>query len=91
MRAKSLEKEGTIMNIGEINENTRLKDILDAYPWLPEALIQIDGRFRIINNPIGKMLIRTACVKDAAQKAGYPVDRVLEELKKLIAAHESGK
>ena len=72
----------------EINEKTRLKDILAAYPWLPEALIQIDGRFKIINNPIGKMLIRTATVGDAAKKAGYPVDRVLEELKKLIAKHE---
>ncbi len=76
------------MNIHEINENTRLKDILAAYPWLPEELIKIDGRFRIINNPIGKMLIRTASVKDAAQKAGYPVDRVLEELKQLLAKHE---
>ena len=76
------------MNIHEINENTRLKDILAAYPWLPEELIKIDSRFKIINNPIGKMLIRTASVKDAAQKAGYPVDRVLEELKQLLAKHE---
>ena len=72
----------------EINERTRLKDILAAYPWLPEALIQIDGRFKIINNPIGKMLIRTATVGDAAQKAGYPVGQVMEELNKLIATHE---
>ena len=73
----------------EINERTRLKDILAAYPWLPEALIQIDGRFKIINNPIGKMLIRTATVGDAAQKAGYPVSQVLDELQKLIAKHEA--
>ncbi len=76
------------MNISEINESTRLKDILAAYPWLPDELLKIDGRFKIINNPIGKMLIRTASVKDAAQKAGYPVDQVLNELKKLIAKHE---
>ena len=72
-----------------INEQTKLKDILAAYPWLPEALIQIDGRFKIINNPIGKLLIRTATVGDAAQKAGYPVEQVLEELHKLIAKHEA--
>ncbi len=72
----------------EINEQTKLKDILAAYPWLPEALIQIDGRFKIINNPIGKMLIRTATVGGAAKKAGYPVEKVLEELQKLIASHE---
>ncbi len=71
-----------------IDENTRLKDILAAYPWLPDALIEIDERFRIINNPIGKMLIRTATVGGAAKKAGYPVEKVLEELQKLIASHE---
>ena len=27
------------MNISEINENTRLKDILAAYPWLPDELL----------------------------------------------------
>ena len=72
----------------EINERTRLKDILAAYPWLPEALIQIDGRFKIINTPIGKMLIRTATVGDAAKKAGYPAGQVLAELNKLIEKHE---
>ena len=72
----------------EINEQTKLKDILAAYPWLPDALIRIDSRFRIINNPIGKMLIRTATVGDAAKKAGFPIDQVLEELKKLIATYE---
>ncbi len=71
-----------------IDENTRLKDILAAYPWLPDALIEIDERFRIINNPIGKMLIRTATVGGAAKKAGYPVEKVLKELQKLIASHE---
>ena len=73
----------------EINEQTRLKDILAAYPWLPDTLIQMDSRFRIINNPIGKMLIRTANVGDAAKKAGYPVGQVLEELNKLIEKHEA--
>ena len=73
----------------EINEQTKLKDILAVYPWLPDTLIQMDGRFKIINNPIGKMLIRTATVEDAAKKAGYPAGQVLEELNKLIARHEA--
>ena len=73
----------------EINEQTKLKDILAAYPWLPDTLVQIDSRFKIINNPIGKLLIRTATVEDAAQKAGYPTDQVLEELNKLIEKHQA--
>ena len=73
----------------EIDEQTKLKDILAAYPWLPDTLTQIDKRFAIINNPIGKMLIRTATVGDAAQKAGYPEGQVLDELQKLIAKHQA--
>ena len=71
-----------------MNEDTKLKDILAAYPWLPDTLVQMDSRFKIINNPIGKMLIRTATVGDAAKKAGYPVGQVLEELNRLIEKHE---
>ena len=73
----------------EINEQTKLRDILAAYPWLPDTLVQIDSRFRIINNPIGKMLIRTATLEDAARKAGYPAGQVVEELNKLIEKHQA--
>ena len=73
----------------ELNANTRLKDILAAYPWLPETLVKIDSRFGIINNPVGKLLIRTASLGDACKKAGYPVETVLKELGKLIDQHEN--
>ncbi len=73
----------------EINAQTKLRDILDAYPWLPETLVKMDGRFRIINNPVGRMLIRTATFGDACKKAGYPVEEAMAEFKKLIAAHEA--
>ena len=72
----------------DFNENTRLRDILAAYPWLSDTLVQMDSRFKIIQNPIGTLLIRTASLGDACKKAGYPLDLVVQELKKLIAAHE---
>ena len=72
----------------EITEKTPLKAILAAYPWLPDVLIGMDSRFQIIRNPIGRLLIRTSSVGDACKKAGYPVEKVLEELNKLIAEHE---
>lgn len=74
----------------ELNANTRLKDIAAAYPWLPETLVKIDSRFGIINNPVGKLLIRTAPLGDVCEMAGYPVETVLEKLKKLIQEHENG-
>ena len=72
----------------QFNENTPLRDILSAYPWLPKELVKMDSKFSIINSPIGKMLIHTATLKDVSKMAGYPVETVLEELNKLIDAHE---
>ena len=56
----------------DINSNTKLSDILAAYPWLPDELVKIDGRFKIIKTPIGKMMIKNATVKDDVAKIGLP-------------------
>ena len=71
----------------EFNESTRLADIIAAYPWLPEEVAKLDERLRIVNTPIGKALIRRATLGDAAKRSGFPVDTLVQELKKLIAAH----
>ena len=73
----------------EINEKTRLSDIITAYPWLPETVAKMDERLRFVNTPIGRMLIRNATVADASKKSGYSAEQLIEELNKLIAAHES--
>ena len=73
----------------DFNANTRLADIVDAYPWLPETVAKMDERLRIVNTPIGRMLIRKATLADAAKKSGYSVEQLIEELNKLIAAHEN--
>ena len=73
----------------ELNENTRLADIVAEYPWLPDALVQMDSRFKIITSPLGRLLIRTATLGDACRRAGYPLETVIEEFHKLLAAHEA--
>ena len=73
----------------DFNANTRLADIVDAYPWLPETVAKMDERLRIVNTPIGRMLIHKATLADAAKKSGYSVEQLIEELNKLIAAHEN--
>ena len=72
----------------EFNENTKLADILAAYPWLPEAAAKLDKRLEIINSPLVKMFIRRATLADASKRSGYPLDDIIRELKKLIDEHE---
>jgi hypothetical protein len=72
----------------EFSENTKLADILAAYPWLPEAAPKLDKRLEIINSPLVKMFIRRATLADASKRSGYPVDEIIREMQKLIDEHE---
>ncbi len=71
-----------------VNENTKLKDILAAYPWLPEELIRRDARFKKINSPLVRGLIQRFTVADAAKYTGYDAELLLSEFRKLIEARE---
>ena len=71
----------------EINSNTKLTDILAKYPWLPDELVKIDGRFGVIKTPIGKMMIKHATVADAVKKTGLDENTLVTELKKMIENH----
>ena len=71
----------------EINRNTKLNNILEEYPWLPDELIKMDGRFKIIKTRIGKMMLKNATIADAVQKTGLQEDVLITELKKIIASH----
>ena len=72
----------------EFTPETKVKDILAAYPWLPEAAAKLDKRLEIINSPLVKMLIRRATLADASKRSGYPVDEIIREMQKLIDEHE---
>ncbi len=71
----------------EFTRDTRLQDILNAYPWLPEEAARMDPRLRAVNTPFGRLLIRRSTLADAERLSGYPVEKIIEELKKMIAAH----
>ena len=71
----------------EINRNTKINNILTEYSWLPDELIKLDSRFKIIKTPIGKMMLKNATIADAVQKTGLQEDVLVTELKKIIASH----
>ena len=71
----------------EINRNTKINNILTEYSWLPDELIKLDSRFKIIKTPIGKMMLKNATIADAVQKTGLQEEVLITELKKIIASH----
>ncbi|MEE3491596.1 hypothetical protein [Ruminococcus sp.] len=69
------------------NSQTKLTDILAEYPWLPEELIKLDSRFKIVNTPIGKMMIKNATLADLSEKAGLSTDELLQKLQEMVDRH----
>ena len=72
----------------EFTANTKLTDIMEAYPWLPDELIKMNSAFGIVKTPIGKMMIKNATLTDLSKKIGITDDEVIEQLRKMIDEHE---
>ena len=73
----------------QFNEETRLQDLADTYPWLIDAVAAKDERLKIAKTFAGKMLIKRSTIKDASRLSGFPVEKILEALNRLIAEHEN--
>ena len=73
----------------EFNSNTKLTDILKEYPWLPDELEKLDGRFKIIKTPVGKMMIKNMTISDMSKKINFPENDIINQLKQMIADHSS--
>ena len=71
----------------EINENTRLMDILDEYPWLKDELPKIDKKFKLLKTPIGKVMMRKADVSEMSRRSVMSVDEIISMLNDLIKNH----
>ena len=44
----------------EIRKETKLSDLLGQYPWLKEELSKVNDKFKMLNTPMGKIMIGKA-------------------------------
>lgn len=70
-----------------LSAETRLKDLLKTYPWLKAELVKLRPEFKMLNSPLGKLIVARATLKDVSERSGMSVDELLKSLQKLIAAH----
>jgi len=69
----------------ELSKDTKLKDILEAYPEVKEKIAEINPKFKMLNTPVGKMMLKKATIADMSEKSGMSIDDIIVGLKKLIA------
>ncbi len=72
----------------QLNEETRLQDLAEAYPWLIDTVASMDPRLKIARTAVGRALIRRSNIADVSRLSGFPVNKIIPELQKLIDEHE---
>ena len=90
--AGTLGNEGNRESIGsltagkltEINEDTLLKDILEADPNVKTLLFRLSDRFKALNTPLARIMMPKATVKIMSERAEVDLDTLLRELREYF-------
>ena len=61
----------------EINGQTKLADILAEYPFMKTGMVEINGKFKMLQTPMGKMMAKKATVADMSERSGMPRSEIV--------------
>lgn len=71
-----------------IKKDTKLADIFKEYPWLKEEIIKENLKFKKLNSPMGKIIIKKATIADVSKKSGIEENKIIAKLNKMIDSHQ---
>ena len=71
-----------------ITKDTKLADLLQEYPWLKSEVMQISDKFKMLNTPMGKIMLKKATVAEMSKKSGIAEDQIIQKLTELIEKHK---
>ncbi|MGP1569535.1 MAG: DUF1858 domain-containing protein [Eubacteriales bacterium] len=74
----------------DIKNDTKLRDILNEYPYLKQEITKISPKFKMLNTPIGKVMASKVSVKDMSEKSGIEIELLIEKISVLINEHDEG-
>lgn len=75
------------MNDMQITRDTRLLDLINQYPWLKDELPKINEKFKMLNTPMGKIMMGKATIVEMSKKSGMDADTLIRKLQQLIVSH----
>ena len=68
-----------------LTKDTKLKEILAAYPWIIDEAVKLDPRFKALRSPLGRLLIAKADIAEAARSTGIDADTIIEQIEAMIS------
>ena len=72
----------------EITKDTRLADLIAQYPWLKEEMAKVNEKFKMLNSPIGKIMMGKATIAEMSKKSGMEAEAIIGKIKELISKHQ---
>ena len=73
----------------EITKDTRLADLIAQYPWLKEEMAKVNEKFKMLNSPIGKIMMGKATIAEMSKKSGMDADIIISRINELISNHSN--
>ena len=71
----------------EITRETRLSDLINQYSWLKDELPKINDKFKMLNTPMGKIMMGKATIAEMSKKSSMDADTLIRKLQQLIDSH----
>ena len=72
----------------DITKETKLADLFAAYPWLKDEMTKISDKFKLLNSPLGKVMLKKATISEMSKKSGMDADVIIEKLNGMIAGYK---
>jgi hypothetical protein len=72
----------------EITKDTKLADLIAQYPWLKMEMAKVNEKFKMLNSPIGKMMMGKATIAEMSKKSGMEAEVIIGKIKELIENHK---
>jgi prefoldin subunit 5 len=71
----------------EITKETKLSDLIAQYPWLKEEMAKVNEKFKMLNSPVGKLMMGKATIAEMSKRSGMEMDVLIGRLNEIIENH----
>ena len=68
----------------EITKDTKLADLITQYPWLKMEMAKVNEKFKILNTPVGKIMLGKATIAEMSKKSGMEAETIIEKITEII-------
>ena len=70
-----------------ITRETKLADLLKKYPWLKDEVTKVSDKFKMLNTPVGKIMLKKATIAEMSKKSGISEEQIIAKLTQIIEEH----